>query len=50
MLTPNMRAAKTEFCLYRIESFKFPEEEQHRLEGKILRDILRLSGHRVEYL
>lgn len=45
-----MTTSRTDFSLYIIESLKFEDEEENRLEGKILRDILRLSGHRVEYL
>jgi len=40
---------KTRFSLFIIESLKFSDEE-NRLEGKILRDIMRLSGHEVEYI
>lgn len=49
-MSSGIRSGKTKFSLYIIESLKFPDEEQNRLEGKILRDILQLSGHTVEYL
>lgn len=42
--------SRTRFSLYIIESLKFDDETENRLEGKILRDILRLSGHEVDYL
>lgn len=41
---------RTHFSLYVLESLNFSDERHRRLEGKILRDILRLSGHKVEYL
>lgn len=41
---------KTKFSLYIVESLKFKDEAANRLEGKILRDILALSGHEVEYI
>jgi hypothetical protein len=40
---------KTDFSLFIIESLRFDDEHERR-EGQILRDILRLSGHDVEYL
>jgi hypothetical protein len=49
-MTSGIGSSKTKFSLYIIESLKFPDEKQNRLEGKILRDILQLSGHKVEYL
>jgi hypothetical protein len=42
--------SSTKFSLYIIESLKFEDEKKKRLEGRILRDILRLSGHEVEYI
>lgn len=36
--------------LFIIESLRFEDEENRRLEGKILRDILTLSGRDVSYL
>lgn len=46
----NKRGTKTKFSLSIIESLDFGDEQGKRLEGRILRDILRLSGHEVEYL
>lgn len=40
---------KTEFSLYIIESLDF-DDEATRCEGKILYDILRLSGHQAHYM
>lgn len=50
MISSAKKSGKTKFSLYIIESLKFKDEKADRLEGKILRDILRLSGHKVEYL
>lgn len=44
------RSAKTKFSLHIIESLEFSDEDRNRLEGKILRQIFRLSGHKVGYL
>ena len=41
---------KTTFSLFIIESLRFADEAEQRFEGRILRDIFRLSGHDVEYL
>jgi len=49
-MSSGKKSSRTEFSLYIIESLKFPDEEENRYEGKILRDILQLSGHRVEYM
>jgi hypothetical protein len=40
---------KTKFSLFIIESLRF-DDEKSRLEGRILHDIFRLSGHHVDYL
>src|SRR5271165_697084 len=42
-------SSKTKFALSIIESLDF-EDEQDRLEGQILRNILRLSGNQVDYI
>ncbi len=42
--------ADTKPNLYIIESLEFEDEFCNRLEGKILRDILALSGKRTEYI
>jgi hypothetical protein len=41
---------KTTFSLFIIESLLFADECENRFEGRILRDIFRLSGHKVDYL
>jgi hypothetical protein len=43
-------STKTRFSLSIVESLEFRDERKLRFEGKILTDILRLSGMEVEYL
>lgn len=50
MSAENTKSSKTKFSLFVIESRNFKDERENRLEGKILRDILRLSKQKVEYL
>lgn len=40
---------KTHAGVFIIESLKFKDEKKNRFEGRILRDMLTLSGKRVEY-
>ena len=40
--------SKTTFSLYIVESLEFDDEARRR-EGRILRDILRLADHKVQY-
>jgi hypothetical protein len=49
---PQASSAKTDFSLFIIESLEFADERRERLEGKILRNLLRLSrqGIDTEYL
>ena len=44
-----MSSSDTVAGLFIIESLRF-DDERHRREGRILRDILRLSGRKVDYL
>jgi hypothetical protein len=44
------KSSRTEFSLHIIESLRFSDEDGNRLEGKILRQIFKLSGHKVGYL
>jgi hypothetical protein len=41
---------QTKFSLFIIESLSFKDEKAKRLEGRILRDIFLLGGHKVDYL
>jgi hypothetical protein len=49
---PKSPSEKTDFSLFIIESLDFEDEKKERLEGKILRDLLRISrqGIDIEYL
>lgn len=42
-------ASRTDFSLYIVESLRF-DDEADRCEGRILRDILRLSDHTAHYM
>jgi hypothetical protein len=43
------RTKKTRPGVFIIESLDFEDEQQNRFEGRILRDMLRLSENEVEY-
>ena len=45
----NLPAVKTRPGVFIIESLRFDDEKEGRCEGRILRDILQLSGKETEY-